>query len=1114
VPAEELIKSWEGSEEAGYFSSLLTAIGDVSGVPCHLRLLAAILAKNAVPAIWGRSRSDEEVDGGGGDSNGSAAVAEDSVDPDTARRSAQRTAERSAARSSLPRLLLSEPDDRIALHLRLATANAALFDYPSRWPTLLSDLASVSESLERAPAIRVRCAKAVRDVLCALRHRKLIVKDGGPGGVRTLLALRRMAAGMAEERRRTQEAVVPAFGPLGARTWERARNFMTGGPGWEIDGALCGTYLKACGELLPMVASHGGASDDVGAFLGPAGLFLRETKSFFAAVPPDVAAAAAAGTWTCLADKAHRAALNCCTAAIECCPTLFAPHFPLCLRTAADAILELDRSTLGQIPVKRLAAQARFVRAALYCQQYDPNAPKGGFGGVGMGMFPPEMMVMLGQGGRIVPPPQALSPPPPNGAGGEKKPGDPAVAGAKEAVGALLGPELRPRLVEALVTKYLRLTLAELEEWDVDPEGRFQSDEAERTMAASGSEPEMPRHCGGIVLTAMMAREREGVGDALLALASTYQRAPPEDADGMLNREACYHALEICRGGLSPEKFSFADWWRGELLALLGARLTTEGHPAPMRAMQARAVKAVHAFGRKIPEEDFGAAFQSVAALLGAPDLVTSLVAARCLHSLALLFLNSKVDGAEGRMTAVRENSVPALGNAFALANRVSSDECLKASLTLVSGLVEANGTSMGHCLPAVAEQLPPLWERAGDSVPVHSCLIAVLNHLVMKLGYPAAENAQVQGVLFPLLDYCTDVTVPHRAETLLEDGLKLWLVVMVTSRLETMGQSLRRMLPRLEAVLRSGMEAHLSLQVLQFYSILLGPGVVESVGDVVRGLLVQCMSCIHNDYTGDERRRSAGAVVTSDSGERENEEMTDDNDQQQPPGQSATGESPGAGGTLKDAVGALSFMEALLQLSPPVGYAVCTPALSEAVRTMLRKPLPLPLVEALYGALGRLLWNRPAALDEMLGDDPDRPKKVASLVRTWLRLLLRPVFLAALDRTVATTVFMERKGAALSLCAVVCHSAETAASLGSDVAKFTEALKRNEDESNPDVEALVEAACGTSRKLVGDGPLGDAARRSVDMLKGDPLLTTSLHEALDNVRRAVEQAGASSMPS
>lgn len=60
-----------------------------------------------------------------------------------------------------------------------------------------------------------------------------------------------------------------------------------------------------------------------------------------------------------------------------------------------------------------------------------------------------------------------------------------------------------------------------------------------------------------------------------------------------------------------------------------------------------------------------------------------------------------------------------------------------------------------------------------------------------MKMGYGTVENSHIQKVLFPLLDYCTDISVINRAETLLEDGLRLWLVTLVSSRVASMGPSL-----------------------------------------------------------------------------------------------------------------------------------------------------------------------------------------------------------------------------------------------------------------------------------------------------------------------------------
>ena len=42
-----------------------------------------------------------------------------------------------------------------------------------------------------------------------------------------------------------------------------------------------------------------------------------------------------------------------------------------------------------------------------------------------------------------------------------------------------------------------------------------------------------------------------------------------------------------------------------------------------------------------------------------------------------------------------------------------------------ISAIVEANGLYLEPVLHAIAEQLPSLWERAQDSVTIHSSLVS-----------------------------------------------------------------------------------------------------------------------------------------------------------------------------------------------------------------------------------------------------------------------------------------------------------------------------------------------------------------------------------------------------
>lgn len=102
-----------------------------------------------------------------------------------------------------------------------------------------------------------------------------------------------------------------------------------------------------------------------------------------------------------------------------------------------------------------------------------------------------------------------------------------------------------------------------------------------------------------------------------------------------------------------------------------------------MKAMQARAIQVVQAYSTSLEANDFGLAFQSIARLIAAKDLVSAFCAAQCINHLALLHVKGTEESEE--LLHVREHSVLALGNAFALANKSESEECLRVTLVSVN---------------------------------------------------------------------------------------------------------------------------------------------------------------------------------------------------------------------------------------------------------------------------------------------------------------------------------------------------------------------------------------------------------------------------------------------
>jgi hypothetical protein len=1154
-PSEQLLQSWGDyytatSSSNGYLGSLLhiinggvapnntaaAAAADGSIVEDSSKLMAAILLKNNVPKLFSISSDDSNNNN---NTDTTATVTEEVNN------------EKMFIRQTLFQLLFQgvashSLNPTLVLHLQLAISNIALFDFPLGWSTLLDDLLSVVSTADTTITgggviggmVRVRAIKTLRMCLSSIRHRKLIVKDrtprnnnnkrggGGsrPNPIMDMRNLEAMIGKAVHERKEVHMKACAIFDGLAEGIVRHTQLAVTGGSSsssvvgnvgdahtsWQIECMLATSHIKCMTELFPMLEIEQVHTDPrvpaVRTLLDNLSQICQAVKSYpVVSIPPSLLSSSSSSSsiqqeMTIQMDKLYRSTLVCCMMSIRHQPQLFATQIPSILPSIVEPILTLDSDVLQSMPVKRLINMTNFIQLVVMCKLYDERR-KDRFGGGG-GKNAVLAMLMGRRGG---------------GSGGgddgstsendaTNPDNDPAVIAARKTVTALLAEGTIERLIECIVGKFLMLHPDEVEEWESDPEGRYETDLAEEAILDAQS----PRHCGGALLMTLMNLETDVVSKALLDLTQrVFQQLPQDDVNAMLSREACYRALELCQNsmiGTGQRRLNFSDWFQAELLPILQTELA-ENSPVAMRAMQARAVTLTQAYAQSLKGEEFEVAFQCIAKLMAAPDLVTALCSSRCIDHLAILSVRDREEGKDDspQLLAVRSHSVFALGNAFALANRAESEECVRVILMCVSALVEANGVYLEPVLQAIAEQLPSLWERAGDSVPIHSCLLSVLNHLIMKMGYSTVENSHVQAVLFPLLDYCTDITVVNRAETLLEDGLRLWLVTLLSSRVATMGPRLTSMLPRLELILRSGLEPHLSLKVLQFYAILIGKQVIEPLGDFLRELLVRMTSSVH---TKPGEKDAAGDEMEDDSTSNSKEGSSKEKDI----------------GTMRDAIAALSFAGNLMQLFPDLGYSIASPAIGKVIvflgnsgtkETGSRHlSVSLPLLQVALSAFGRMLWINPNSFDELFPqqqqqqqqqqDSSSSDAKIAFLVKTWLGIVSSVSFAVMVSKRAQTIMFIDQKGAALALCSTVCRSPTVQRVAGTQIASFTKELLEVEERGNISMDALVEAACGATRQVVGDGPLGDAASMTAEILKSDPLLSVSLKEALDNATKAL----------
>lgn len=128
----------------------------------NVRLLATVLAKNAVGSSWRKTLGTREW----------------SRIPES---------EKEHVRSVAATLLLKEPQRRVATQTGLLIANIARFDFPAKWPTLLADLTSAAwwvengvtpESIEQND----RTLFTLKHVVRAVKSKRIVVETTGPSG--------------------------------------------------------------------------------------------------------------------------------------------------------------------------------------------------------------------------------------------------------------------------------------------------------------------------------------------------------------------------------------------------------------------------------------------------------------------------------------------------------------------------------------------------------------------------------------------------------------------------------------------------------------------------------------------------------------------------------------------------------------------------------------------------------------------------------------------------------------------------------------------------------------------------------------------------------------------
>eukprot|EP00879_Flechtneria_rotunda_P019231 GHRR01020193.1.p1 GENE.GHRR01020193.1~~GHRR01020193.1.p1 ORF type:complete len:258 (+),score=91.10 GHRR01020193.1:339-1112(+) len=160
APAEAALRSWEADAAPGFLHGLMLIVQQFNSIDEPTRLLAVVVAKNAVGSSWRKTLGTREW----------------SRVPDE---------EKAAVRMAVLHLLLSDPSDRVALQLGLLASNICAFDFPARWPDILQNLLGAADwASPFAPQFKLRALRSLKHIFKGFTTKRFVaepIQSRAPG---------------------------------------------------------------------------------------------------------------------------------------------------------------------------------------------------------------------------------------------------------------------------------------------------------------------------------------------------------------------------------------------------------------------------------------------------------------------------------------------------------------------------------------------------------------------------------------------------------------------------------------------------------------------------------------------------------------------------------------------------------------------------------------------------------------------------------------------------------------------------------------------------------------------------------------------------------------------
>ncbi len=774
-------------------------------------------------------------------------------------------------------ILPREVSERICTQASLLIANIAQFDYPDEWPTLLEDLLQMGLPAGGLPLERRhRPLKAIKYVSKMLEKKRFILEEPNGAPLMTLAPGRLQELGAMVEAARLQmrtslrALLVPLVG-----IWEAEFDDCSRSTGQDKVHRMkiCRVAVSACACAMWTVDSveldrRGNENlTEVGRVLTHScSLASRVAESIFR--PQDSGGVQGVFHPPCddSMSKLWERFIVIGVVGVTKHTTTFAYNASDWLDLVVGrGIMAMETKTAPMLrdkarvlPIRLLARMLlhpHFRRSYLYTRQSQL----------------PDPMLAFKRGHGPNGPPSSPFPP-----GDVDDPDLSAIRNAIVSLEDLLSIENGKcdALVEAVASRYILMTPEERLEWEADPEGFAREVDLETSPDA-----DTPRPCGIGLIECMLEHSPDNVRRSVMSLAQRVAQNPSTTDDAVMAREAVYRIIGECFPHLK-DVISFDHWYTDELKGVIaGTDAGVAGmSPLSRSVLTSRCLWLVGVCSEEMSVMPFVEAVGLCTTRIKDQDLVVSLMAVSAMGAMLtqvieeqaftlqpqrtrflLLEGSSNLSEEEDNIVkqaelefkmhfdAVLERVDAMMANCFELLPNLAEVESMVRVVQCVTSAIELVGEKISGHFESFTRCIPPLWQMINDAsgrqdraalVRLQCSILAMLGHLISKLGRAAVSSPAISQVIYPLLLSSTD-PANAAAEPLAEDALRLWLSMLhsspeLTTDLVELGPS--RLVPHLER----GKELEFCLRIAAAYALHGGLDPVTPMLDLVASRINQ----------------------------------------------------------------------------------------------------------------------------------------------------------------------------------------------------------------------------------------------------------------------------------